>query len=131
MFFLLLSFCVINYFAIKLVFTKGIDKTHKVQQCTIDNLHRNTSFLDNATPISAEEFIHRRDNLAKALHEYGVDAFVLEPGYTFQYYGNISQTDWEPWVDCESSMQLPTSLATGDRGRFLHSVSICFVYTIW
>lgn len=26
-----------------------------------------------------------------------MDAFALEPGYTFQYYGNISQMDWEPW----------------------------------
>jgi Xaa-Pro aminopeptidase len=27
----------------------------------------------------------------------GVDAFIVEPGYTFQYYANISQQDWEPW----------------------------------
>jgi Xaa-Pro aminopeptidase len=26
-----------------------------------------------------------------------VDAFVVEPGYTFQYYANISQRDWEVW----------------------------------
>ena len=29
--------------------------------------------------------------------EAEVDAFALEPGYTFQFYGNISQVDWEPW----------------------------------
>lgn len=48
-------------------------------------------------PISAAEFILRRNNLGKALHNEGLDAFILEPGYTFQYYGNISQKDWEPW----------------------------------
>ncbi|ETN36394.1 uncharacterized protein HMPREF1541_08671 [Cyphellophora europaea CBS 101466] len=69
----------------------------KVQKCSIDNLHMDLSFLEDATPIKAEEFIHRRDRLAQALHTDGVDAFVLEPGYTFQYYGNVSQWDWEPW----------------------------------
>ncbi|KAK7418197.1 hypothetical protein QQZ08_011350 [Neonectria magnoliae] len=69
----------------------------KVQQCSISNLKADLSFLDSARPIAAEEFIERRDRLAKALAVNGVDAFVLEPGYTFQYYGNISQVDWEPW----------------------------------
>ncbi|CCF44026.1 metallopeptidase family M24 [Colletotrichum higginsianum] len=67
------------------------------KQCTINNLHSNLSFLDPAVPIAADEFLERRDRLARALVESKVDAFVLEPGYTFQYYGNISQTDWEPW----------------------------------
>ncbi|KAJ3540071.1 hypothetical protein NM208_g5223 [Fusarium decemcellulare] len=70
---------------------------NKVQQCAIDNLKADLSFLDNAKPIGADEFLERRDKLARALHANGVNAFVLEPGYTFQYYGNISQVDWEPW----------------------------------
>ncbi|POS69628.1 metallopeptidase family M24 [Diaporthe helianthi] len=69
----------------------------KAQQCAIDNLRNDLSFLDRAKPITAGEFVGRRDRLAQALAASGVDAFVLEPGYTFQYYGNISQTDWEPW----------------------------------
>ncbi|KAI4717455.1 Creatinase/aminopeptidase [Aureobasidium sp. EXF-10727] len=69
----------------------------RVQQCSIDNLHKNLYFLDNARPIEAQEFLNRRDNLAKALHVSGVDGFVLEPGYSFQYYANISQPQWEPW----------------------------------
>lgn len=69
----------------------------KAQQCAIDNFHSDLSFLDAAVPIAAEEFLERRDRLAKALVASGADAFVLEPGYTFQYYGNISQPDWEPW----------------------------------
>ncbi|OHF00077.1 metallopeptidase family M24 [Colletotrichum orchidophilum] len=69
----------------------------EAQQCTIDNLHSDLSFLDPAVPISAGEFLERRDRLAHALVASNVDAFVLEPGYTFQYYGNISQVDWEPW----------------------------------
>jgi hypothetical protein len=55
-----------------------------VQQCAIDNLKSDLSFLDNAKPIKAEEFLERRDRLAQALAVNGVDAFVLEPGYTFQ-----------------------------------------------
>jgi Xaa-Pro aminopeptidase len=69
----------------------------RVQKCSVENFQKDTYFLDNAHPIPVEEFIGRRDKLAKMIHSSGVDAFILEPGYTFQYYGNISQTDWEPW----------------------------------
>ncbi|KAK8135559.1 hypothetical protein PG984_003499, partial [Apiospora sp. TS-2023a] len=69
----------------------------KAQQCAIANFHSDLSFLDGAVPITADEFLERRDRLAKALVASGADAFVLEPGYTFQYYGNVSQPDWEPW----------------------------------
>ncbi|PSS05191.1 metallopeptidase family M24 [Coniella lustricola] len=72
-------------------------KLDRVQRCANDGLHQDLSFLDAAKPITADEFIQRRDRLASALAASGIDAFVLEPGYTFQYYGNISQTDWEPW----------------------------------
>ncbi|EGR49239.1 Prolidase/Aminopeptidase P-like protein [Trichoderma reesei QM6a] len=68
-----------------------------VQKCSIDNLKSDLSFLDGAKPIQTAEFILRRDRLAQALAANKVDAFVLEPGYTFQYYGNVSQQDWEPW----------------------------------
>ncbi|KAI1138479.1 Prolidase/Aminopeptidase P-like protein [Hypoxylon sp. FL0543] len=70
---------------------------HQIQKCAIENLHADTSFLDKASPISKVEFLERRDRLAEALVTSDVDAFVLEPGYTFQYYGNTSQSDWEPW----------------------------------
>lgn len=56
----------------------------KVQQCSIDNLHADLSFMKDAKPIVAEEFLERRDRLARALHADKIDAFVLEPGYTFQ-----------------------------------------------
>lgn len=68
-----------------------------VQECAIRNLRGHSSFLDKAVPISVEEYTSRRDRLADALHRSHVDAFVLEPGYSFQYYANLSQTDWEPW----------------------------------
>jgi Xaa-Pro aminopeptidase len=76
----------------------------RIQQCSIKNFHGDLSFLDHVEPITSTEFIQRRDNLAKALYLERVDAFVLEPGYTFQYYGNISQTDWEPWEPEERPM---------------------------
>lgn len=87
-----------------------------IQQCAIDNLKSDLSFLDNATPIEAQEFLERRDSLARALADNGVDAFVLEPGYTFQYYGNISQPDWEPWEPEERPflmLILPQETANG------------------
>jgi len=58
---------------------------HRVSSCTTRSLRRDLSFLDRTKPITAEEFLRRRDHLAAALAGSGVDAFVLEPGYTFQY----------------------------------------------
>ena len=96
---------------------KGESTLDKVQQCTIDNLHADLSFLDPAVPISAEEFIERRDRLAKAVAASGADAFVVEPGYTFQYYGNTSQVDWEPWEPEERPflmLVLPQTTESGE-----------------
>ncbi|ROV87346.1 hypothetical protein VMCG_10701 [Cytospora schulzeri] len=88
----------------------------KVQKCAIDNLHKDLYFLEPAKPITAEEFISRHDRLAQALAASDMDAFVLEPGYTFQYYGNISQVDWEPWEPEERPflmLVLPEISSTG------------------
>ncbi|KAG4416662.1 hypothetical protein IFR04_010180 [Cadophora malorum] len=68
------------------------------QKCSIDTfLATGLSFLDSASPLPVSEYVERRDNLAAALVADGVDAFLVEPGYTFQYYANISQKDWEVW----------------------------------
>ncbi|KAF4123068.1 Xaa-Pro aminopeptidase [Geosmithia morbida] len=88
----------------------------QVQQCAIDNLRSDLSFLDGATPIEASEFLERRDRLARALAADGIDAFVLEPGYTFQYYGNISQVDWEPWEPEERPFLMVIMPEIGDGG---------------
>ncbi|GAW23898.1 hypothetical protein ANO14919_134750 [Xylariales sp. No.14919] len=70
---------------------------HDIRKCAFDNLRDDLSFLDAAKPIRTDEFLERRGRLARALVASNADAFILEPGYTSQYYGNISQTDWEPW----------------------------------
>lgn len=71
---------------------------HGVQKCSIHNiLQTNLTFLSTANPLSVEEFVGRRDRLARTLSEDGLDAFVVEPGYTFSYYANITQKDWEVW----------------------------------
>lgn len=56
----------------------------RVQKCAIDNLQKDLYFLEPAKPITAEEFVSRHDRLAQALVASDMDAFVLEPGYTFQ-----------------------------------------------
>lgn len=60
-------------------------------------------FLEGVTPPSLQHFESRRNRLAQALIADGADAFVLEPGYAFKYYANISQPDWEPWEVCRVS----------------------------
>lgn len=54
-------------------------------KCSIANVHKDLSFLVNAKPIKEGEFLERRDRLAAALLTNKIDAFVIEPGYTFQY----------------------------------------------
>jgi Xaa-Pro aminopeptidase len=68
------------------------------QSCSINNfLSTGLPFLESASPLPVDEFEQRRHNLAKALAADQVDAFIVEPGYTFQYYANVSQRDWEVW----------------------------------
>ncbi|KAK0101455.1 hypothetical protein ONS95_006627 [Cadophora gregata] len=68
------------------------------QKCSVDKfLSTGLPFLDSASPLPISEYVERRDNLASALVADGVDAFLVEPGYTLQYYANISQKDWEVW----------------------------------
>jgi len=69
-----------------------------VQDCSIrDILQTNLTFLSTAHPLPVHEFVERRNRLAEALFHDGLDAFVVEPGYTFSYYANVSQKDWEVW----------------------------------
>lgn len=68
------------------------------QECSINNfIATGLHFLDSASPLPVSEYVERRDNLAAALVADEIDAFLVEPGYTFQYYANISQKDWEVW----------------------------------
>lgn len=68
------------------------------QQCAIRNLlDTGLPFLEKASPITVLDFQDRRDRLAEALVAEDIDAFVVEPGYTFKYYGNVSQPEWEVW----------------------------------
>ncbi len=68
------------------------------RKCSINNfLSTGLPFLDSASPLPVSEYVERRDNLAAALIADDIDAFLVEPGYTFQYYANISQKDWEVW----------------------------------
>ena len=81
-----------SQFSFPLVQKTAYSAVDKAQRCAIDNLHSDLSFLDRAKPITAEEFVSRRDRLAQALAASEVDAFVLEPGYTFQYVLPLSHT---------------------------------------
>lgn len=74
-------------------------------------------FLNDLHPITFAEYIERRDRLAQALFHEGVDAFVVEPGYTFQYYANVSQTDWEPWEPEERPFLMVVSPLHGSDGQ--------------
>ncbi|CAK4032608.1 Creatinase aminopeptidase [Lecanosticta acicola] len=69
------------------------------QQCSIETLRDDTrlAFLDTAHSLPVNEFVARRDRLAQGLVEDGMDAFAVEPGYTFSYFANVTQPQWEVW----------------------------------
>lgn len=71
-------------FADPLLHSVGDVDQEKVYRCAIDNLHKNTSFLHGVQGISTQEFLQRRDLLARVLSDEGVDAFIIEPGFTFE-----------------------------------------------
>ncbi|KAN0098184.1 Creatinase/aminopeptidase [Hyaloscypha variabilis] len=96
------------------------------QKCSIKNfLDTGLPFLSSASPLPISEFVSRRNSLAKALLQDGMDAFIVEPGYTFKYYANISQPDWEVWEPEERPFLMivqPINSSTGEitaRTRFL------------
>lgn len=73
-------------------------RVSEVEKCSIKNIRATKfAFLDKAKPISRDEFVDRRDRLSRALVADGLDAFVVEPGYTFSYYANVTQKDYESW----------------------------------
>ncbi|TQV97787.1 hypothetical protein IF1G_03530 [Cordyceps javanica] len=45
--------------------------------------------------VETDELLRRRNVLAQALHKEGIDAFIVEPGATFEFYANISRATWE------------------------------------
>ncbi|KAF1957402.1 peptidase M24 [Byssothecium circinans] len=70
----------------------------KFHQCSIDDfLATGLPFLQTAERPPLEEYVLRRNNLANVLLKDGVDAFVVEPGFTFSYYANVRQPQWESW----------------------------------
>ncbi|KAH7116977.1 peptidase M24 [Dendryphion nanum] len=70
----------------------------KFQKCSIDTfVSTGLPFLKTASRPPLSEYVLRRNNLARALAHDNIDAFVVEPGYTFSYYANITQPQWEVW----------------------------------
>lgn len=64
------------------------------RKCSVRKyLRTGLPFLENIRPITFDEYADRRDRLARALVLEDVGALVVEPGYTFQYHANVSQTD--------------------------------------
>jgi hypothetical protein len=75
-----------------------LSRRERFRTFSIDTyLATDLKFLDTVEAPTLAEYMLRRNNLAKALVAEGVDAFVVEPGYTFSYYANITQPQWEPW----------------------------------
>lgn len=103
------------------------NRLEEFQQCAIRNLlDTGLPFLKKASPITVRDFQERRDRLAEALVAEDTDAFVVEPGYTFKYYGNVSQPEWEVWevstrAICETTQKLKKKKLMKPSQKSVHS----------
>jgi Xaa-Pro aminopeptidase len=101
-----------------------LSRRERFRTCSIDTyLATGLKFLDTAEPPTVTEYVMRRNNLAKALVTEGVDAFVVEPGYTFSYYANITQQQWEPWEPEERPLLMIIRPEKAPDGEFIANTS--------
>ncbi|KAF2012786.1 peptidase M24 [Aaosphaeria arxii CBS 175.79] len=92
----------------------------KFEKCSIDTfVGTGMEFLKTAERPPLEEYVLRRNNLAKALVADSVDAFVVEPGYTFSYYANVTQPQWEVWEPEERPFLMVIRPTKNDDGEIV------------
>ncbi|KAK0548576.1 hypothetical protein OC846_002230 [Tilletia horrida] len=68
-------------------------------KCSIQGFDKSALKAPLVEPIPFDEFVHRRDRMAAALAEEGLDAYIIEPGSDFSYLANLS--GWEDWGPTE------------------------------
>lgn len=94
------------------------------QDCSVRNIQAtNLTSLETASSLPLSEFVSRRDRLAQALVHDGLDAFVVEPGYTFSFYGRIPQQDWEPWEPEERPFLMVVRPSSSSDGKVVANTS--------
>lgn len=87
-----------KYFLAGFDLRQSQSKFERFRRCSVDRyLATGLEFLHGVNPPPLEEYILRRDNVANALIAEGLDAFVVEPGFAFSYFANVTQQQWEPW----------------------------------
>jgi Xaa-Pro aminopeptidase len=95
------------------------------QDCSISTLIEDTNleFLRTARPLKVSEYTSRRNRLAQALVSDGIDAFMVEPGYTLQYYADVNQPDWEVWEPEERPFVMVARPYKMDEGDIVANTS--------
>lgn len=86
---LALSLCCLAFSAVSRRPDSLDHSAHDLTVCAWKSLHHHTLLLD-VQPITHGEFIQRQTDLAQAISEAGVDAFIAEPSASSAYYANVS-----------------------------------------
>ncbi|KAE8224767.1 hypothetical protein CF319_g2395 [Tilletia indica] len=90
-------------------------------KCSIDNLDKSALDQPLVEPIPFEEFVERRDRIAGALVQEGLDAYIVEPGYDFRFLANLS--GWEDWGPTERPFLLVIQPLSQASSSNIHSRS--------
>jgi len=94
------------------------------QECSINEiLATHLTFLETAMPPPVSEFSERRDRLARALVDDALEAFIVEPGFTFSFYSNVTQTDWEVWEPEERPFLMVVRPSYDSTGKVVANTS--------
>ncbi|EPY53902.1 X-Pro dipeptidase [Schizosaccharomyces cryophilus OY26] len=83
-----------GFLSFKYVFRKSLNPVDELYQCAVPSMIYVPPMINKVIAIQEEEFIRRRDRLASTLASENIDAFIMEPTISMNYYANISSNAW-------------------------------------
>ncbi|WBW72270.1 X-Pro dipeptidase [Schizosaccharomyces osmophilus] len=89
-----LTSLIFGFLSFKYVFLKSANPIDELYQCAVPSMIYVPPMINKVIAIQEEEFMTRRERLASTLASENVDAFVMEPTISMNYYANVSSNAW-------------------------------------
>ncbi|EPX72521.1 X-Pro dipeptidase [Schizosaccharomyces octosporus yFS286] len=85
---------IFGFLSFKYVFLSSVNPIDELYQCAVPSMIYVPPMINKVIAIQEKEFMARRKRLASTLVSENVDAFVMEPTISMNYYANISSNAW-------------------------------------